>query len=346
MLQLGVDIDHSDEEGFTALHHAALSGFEDVVKVLREAGADVNSQSLDYGTPLHLAALKGRDNVVDLLLEYRANPNATSGLLGSPLHCACGARGVSIASTLLSAGAQSRACRIISERVFTSVIRPSPGQIQDFYLECEPLHLAACFHSADLVDLLLKKDALANARCRQWGSDDRADISFDNANNSYAYSQITPLMLAASSEQNSACRALLRAGADPDLQDDTGSTPLLEAVSHGHAQLVKLLLEHGADLYLRDKDNRTALSRSAHFGHSGCIRILSKAGCRMDSENAEDAMLLAAGSGHLEAVRALAEEGVNFDYLGEGGRTPCVMPSLKATYRLCVFSYSWGRIQM
>ena len=86
--RLGVDIDHSDELGYTALHHAALSGFEDIVETLLEAGIDVNAQSVQFGTPLHLAAAKSRTAVVDLLIRYRADVNVLSKV-GSPLNCAC-----------------------------------------------------------------------------------------------------------------------------------------------------------------------------------------------------------------------------------------------------------------
>ena len=57
---IGVDVDYSDDQGFSAIHHAVLTGLTDVVEMLIEAGADVNAESLDYGTPLHLAALKDR----------------------------------------------------------------------------------------------------------------------------------------------------------------------------------------------------------------------------------------------------------------------------------------------
>lgn len=70
-----VNLDWSDNDGLTALHHACLSGFEDVVKILLDAGADVNAQSLDLGTPLCLAALRGRENVTRLLLDYHADVN-------------------------------------------------------------------------------------------------------------------------------------------------------------------------------------------------------------------------------------------------------------------------------
>ena len=110
LLHLGVDIDHNDDDGFTALHHAVLSGFEDVVELLLLAGADVNAHSLDYGTPLCLAALRGREHVVCKLLQYRANLHMASLLAGTPLHCAVYATGMpEIVDILLAHGASATA---------------------------------------------------------------------------------------------------------------------------------------------------------------------------------------------------------------------------------------------
>jgi ankyrin repeat protein len=46
LIRDGADVDVSDEDyGFTALHHAVLSGFEDTVEELIVTGADINAVS-------------------------------------------------------------------------------------------------------------------------------------------------------------------------------------------------------------------------------------------------------------------------------------------------------------
>lgn len=99
LLTLGADIDYADEDqGQTALHHAVLSGFEDVVGVLLEGGADVNAQSYSDITALHLAALKGRATVTKLLLTYRASVHVLGSWAG--YHC------IALFSTVMSRSAQ------------------------------------------------------------------------------------------------------------------------------------------------------------------------------------------------------------------------------------------------
>ena len=77
-----------DNAGLTALHHAVLSGFEDVVDELISAGADVNAVSLDGATAICFAAVKGRRNIFKTLLERRAKPIAGKDF-GSIVHAAC-----------------------------------------------------------------------------------------------------------------------------------------------------------------------------------------------------------------------------------------------------------------
>jgi uncharacterized protein len=53
-------------------------------------------------------------------------------------------------------------------------------------------------------------------------------------------------------------RALLAAGADPNVRQQGGYTPLHSAAHSDDAELVRLLLAHGADPALTADDGRTA----------------------------------------------------------------------------------------
>lgn len=74
LVEAGVDINYQDENGETALHHAARLGHVQCVKTLLEGSdtqqTDVELAEKTYGwTPLFVAAVEGKTEVVEVLLE-------------------------------------------------------------------------------------------------------------------------------------------------------------------------------------------------------------------------------------------------------------------------------------
>ncbi|XP_069702245.1 putative ankyrin repeat protein PA3287 [Periplaneta americana] len=119
----------------------------------------------------------------------------------------------------------------------------------------------------------------------------------------------TPLWLAAEQDHQDACRALLAAGARPDVKerrfgrsvlneaacrghpavcelllaagarpneadDAHQQTALHGAAWGGHAPVVQLLLQHGAERGARDKQGRTALDLARQFGRTAVAAML------------------------------------------------------------------------
>jgi ankyrin repeat protein len=67
LLGRGVNVNHRDKWGLTALHYASRGGHPQVVDLLIAAGALVNTPDRYGFTPLHEAAERGRQAVVELL---------------------------------------------------------------------------------------------------------------------------------------------------------------------------------------------------------------------------------------------------------------------------------------
>lgn len=76
LLRARADMAYVDENGGTALHHAAMNGRAAACDVLLAAGAAVNPCDDDEWTPLSLAADAGHLECCRLLLQHRANVNA------------------------------------------------------------------------------------------------------------------------------------------------------------------------------------------------------------------------------------------------------------------------------
>jgi ankyrin repeat protein len=89
-----------------------------------------------------------------------------------------------------------------------------------------PLHDAALAGHTPVLNLLLTNGAKINAQ----DAENRA----------------TPLQYAASWGRVEAVRALLKAGADPNLTNKANLSPLDSALANGHEQIVTILKEHGA----------------------------------------------------------------------------------------------------
>jgi hypothetical protein len=91
LLRAGADIHARDGELHTALHYAASSGEEAVVRTLLEWGADVGAKDMWGYTPLHAGIWAGHANVSRLLIASGADVHAASAR-GTPVELAarCG----------------------------------------------------------------------------------------------------------------------------------------------------------------------------------------------------------------------------------------------------------------
>ena len=76
LIEVGVDVNHQDTVGYTALMAASEMGHIDIVKLLIEEGADVNHQDDGGYTALRAASEMGHIDIVKLLIEEGADVNA------------------------------------------------------------------------------------------------------------------------------------------------------------------------------------------------------------------------------------------------------------------------------
>ena len=106
LLNQGVDINATDNDGETALMEAADGRNAEVVRVLIANGANVNAADEDGETALMIAADEGRAETVRLLLEAGANVNARDEDGETALDKAIDERKHKVAELLRAAGAR------------------------------------------------------------------------------------------------------------------------------------------------------------------------------------------------------------------------------------------------
>ena len=67
---LGAEVNYRDEDGWSALFHAAGEGHMKVVEwLVEECNADINLQSPEQITPIWIACFNGRRNVVQVFFH-------------------------------------------------------------------------------------------------------------------------------------------------------------------------------------------------------------------------------------------------------------------------------------
>ncbi|CAD6199009.1 unnamed protein product [Caenorhabditis auriculariae] len=111
LLKSGASVSASDKNGYSSLHFAAISNYEDTEKIigkLVEFGADVESLTNKKITPLYLAVLKNQIRSIQTLIKLGADVNFCLTARGdrfTPLHMAAQKGHLSAIKLLVENGA-------------------------------------------------------------------------------------------------------------------------------------------------------------------------------------------------------------------------------------------------
>ena len=256
LLERGADPKLQDDCGIRILTYATAASHPGIMKLLIGAGADVNAADRSiYKFPLAQAInITDPDNryaVIKVLIDAGANVNVEYGK--TPLMEAVSKEDIRLVELLIASKA-------------------------DVNLQDDDACGAYCFASV-LGNQKLKKllvDAGADPTVgaakyrKEWGehaffqaaADGRVDVveamlidqtATVNMTNGL---RVTALMRA---HHDVMVDALLRAGAEVDLQDNRGYTALMWAAEAGRASIVKKLIAAGADVNLRRNDGKTVI---------------------------------------------------------------------------------------
>ncbi|XP_065404123.1 ankyrin repeat and death domain-containing protein 1A isoform X7 [Macaca fascicularis] len=128
---------HTPQKNLSCLHYAALSGSEDVSRVLIHAGGCTNVADHQGASPLHLAVMHNFPALVQLLINSDSDLNAMDNRQQTPLHLAAEHAWQDIAEMLLIAGVDLN-------------LRDKQGKTA--------LAVAARSNHVSLVDMIIKAD--------------------------------------------------------------------------------------------------------------------------------------------------------------------------------------------
>ena len=325
LIGLGADPDLADRKGLTALHLAALNGFEDTVEALLAHFVDINPHSEIYGTPLCLAAVRSRTNVIDVLLRGKANIHASGGRLGSVLHAACLGGNIEMAQNLLGKGLAVDMVRTVDTNILETLQTINDSDRPAIkYGSFQPLHVASQGGHTELVRYLVDRGADANATLERWSEDFVWGPSSQVERSGSRVSHVSALSLAASSGHCETLKALLQVGANIDAHDIEGYTALMGAAMWGHSACVTALIDSGASVDHQNVQGQTAAMHAAYYGNTHALETLLQNGAFLEhrSESGQTPLIAAARSGSTECVQLLATRRANLENTDHDDWTP------------------------
>jgi serine/threonine-protein phosphatase 6 regulatory ankyrin repeat subunit B len=310
-------LQETDNQGWTALHHAALWGHEEAVTFLLGKGAQANSRDENDTTPFMISCQDGHMGVARLLLQHVGAQVAQEAddRGWTPLHSASRWGHEETVTFLLGQGAQANskdengatpfmmACwqgHLGVVRLLLQHMGPimGPQALQETDTKGRTvLHYAVSCHKEDIVSLvsfLIGRGAQANSRDEEGA---------------------TPLILACGKGHMGVAKALLQHVGAQALQeaDNEGKTPLHYAAMWGHEETATFLLGQGAQANSRDEKGTTPLLWACAKGRTGVMQILvqhmGKQAVQETGNNGVTALHTAAYCGHEETAAFLISQG-------------------------------------
>ena len=305
LLQLEtVNIDHTNEEGKTALTLACKRGHEDFVHSLLSAGANLNIQDNEGWTALMIASAYNHISIIHMLLEANANPH---------LKTSDGSNAVTIASYY---GNYEVVELLISKGVDCKYQREDG--VNAFMLACEEGH-------AQIVELLLKEQVNPNVQKKDgWNA---FILACQNGHIQIVElllkEQVDPkvqtndgwnaFMVVCQNGHIQIVELLLKEQVDPKVQKNDGWNAFMLACLNGHTQIVELLLKEQVDPNVQDKNGWNAVMMACQNGHAQIVELLLKEQVdpNVQIKDGGNAFMLACQNGHTQVVELLLKEQVD-----------------------------------
>ena len=327
LLDAGADVNAIDTAGMNALHWATLN--EDrprVIEALLTAGTNPNVEDTAGNTPLINTALGGFTDVAQkLIAKGAAITPTTNGQTALNMAILSSTPNPDLVRALIQASADVNTAALGTTPLISAITAGTPNpEIVKLLLDAganpstpdsfgnTPLATTVSLNRIDIMNELLKKK-------------DTVDI---NAIGPQGY---TALYLAVLNGNMDAIKALLHAGADPNITPPSTPgaiyySPLLLAISHENLEMAKELLKGGANPKAPAPNGDTPLSITLLRGNNDILReLLSTKGINVNAKDSanQTPLYLAISTRNLESVQELlkAKADPNIPMIHQSGDT-------------------------
>lgn len=328
LLKAGADLRKIDQDGWNAMHLAAINGHTEIVKILSAHKQLIDSKIKLGQTPLLLATEEGHLETCEVLLKAGANPLTIYEDDWNAMHLAASEGKTKIVKLLL-----------VHKQLIDSKIK----------MGHTPLLLAAQKGHLEICEVLLK--AGANPLATDENSENAMHSAADEGKigivkilsahkqlvNSKNKNGETPLIFAARDGYLEVFEVLLKAGADPATMSEAGWNAMHFAAFNGNIEIVKILSTYKQLVNSTKKDGQTPLLLAAEQGNLETCKVLLKAGANplAIDEDGYNAMHLAATEGKGEIVQLLVAYKPLIDSISKIGKTPLIYAAQEGHIEAC-----------
>ncbi|XP_057685714.1 ankyrin repeat and SAM domain-containing protein 1A-like isoform X3 [Corythoichthys intestinalis] len=190
---------------------------------------------------------------------------------------------------------------------------------------CYPLHLAAWKGDEHIVRLLIHQGP-SHPKLNEQSSVDHKEFKrcgpFDPYINAKNNDNETPLHCAAQYGHSQVVQLLLEELTDPTMRNNKFETPLDLAALYGRLEVVKLLLSAHPNLLSCNTKKHTPLHLASRNGHLSVVEVLLDAGMDINYETEKGSALHeAALFGKIDVVQKLLTAGIDVNILDQKGLT-------------------------
>ncbi|XP_067124218.1 uncharacterized protein [Centruroides vittatus] len=309
LLRMGADVDAVDNEKHTCVHWATVCADVESLEILIDAGAKISTSDIHGAHPIHyVAQMSGR---------YNPNRRAALGVLrlllqhGAQVDC----RDQEGRQPLLWA-----ACSGSSDAILSIISAGGSIDAKDND-GLSALHYAASRGHTDCVDVLI-------TLC---GS------NIDETDNSGC----TALYYSVAMGQADCTQLLLKYGSDADHRDLKGRTPAHCGAAKGHLEMLKILESHGANLWIRNLKGDLPLHEAVHFGRKDLVCwLLDQRNNAVNAPNihGKTPLHIVATNNNIELCQLLIDRGASLNALMKTSKSVLMTPldaAISRRYRRC-----------
>ena len=352
LIEQGVDVNHCDKKGWTAVHNAAQQGNLDVLKLLKESGADIHVQNEMGDNSIMSASIGTGDcNTVRWLIEQRVDVNHCDKEGFTAVHNAAQQGNLDVLKLLKERGANIHVqCEMGDNSIMSASIGTGDCNTVRWLIEqgvdvnhCDKkgwtaVHNAAKQGNLDVLKLLKESGAdihvqnemgdnsimsasIGTGDCNtvRWLIEQRVDVNHCDKEG------FTAVLNAAQQGNLDVLKLLKESGATIHVQNEMGRNSIMSAaIGTGDCDTVRWLIEQGVDVNHCDKEGFTAVLNAAQQGNLDVLKLLKESGANIHVQNEmgrNSIMSAAIGTGDCNTVRWLIEQRVDVNHCDKEGFT-------------------------